>query len=179
MSRLQPENKAIPFNVIDYRGTPVMLSDYKGKKVLLSFFRGASCPFCNMRLHELIKRHEEFEASRIHIIAVFASTREEILQYSGKQLPPFPILPDPELTLYRHYGVEASQAGMFKVMLQPIKMLKMMTSGFFSTKALTDKPLIPADFLIGENFLIKRVYYGNDFGDHMPIKDILAWGSDQ
>lgn len=51
-----------------------------------------------------------------------------------------------------------------------------MASGFFNMKAISDKPLIPADFLIDEHQNISKAYYGKDFGDHLPIEEILNAG---
>jgi hypothetical protein len=34
--------------------------DLRGRRYLLSLFRFASCPFCNMRVHELVSRWSEF-----------------------------------------------------------------------------------------------------------------------
>jgi thioredoxin-dependent peroxiredoxin len=175
MSRLTSGTSAIDFKRQDYLGNAISLQEYKGKKVLLSFFRGASCPFCNLRVHELIKRYPDFEKQHIHVIGLFASAQDEIKKYAGKQNPPFPIIPDPTLSLYKSYKVEASQMGMLKAMMQPGKMWRVMTSGFFNMNAIADKPLIPADFLINESGIIKRAYYGKDFGDHVPIEDILSW----
>ncbi|MBX2900519.1 MAG: AhpC/TSA family protein [Cyclobacteriaceae bacterium] len=175
MSRLTSGSPAIDFTINDYQGNPISLSDYLGEKILLSFFRGASCPFCNLRVHELIKRYPDFEKQGIHIIGLFASTAEEINKYAGKQQPPFAIIPDPALSLYKKYKVEATQMGMLKAMLQPAKMWSVMTSKFFNMNAIADKPLIPADFLIDEKSVIQRAYYGNDFGDHVPIEDVLGW----
>lgn len=170
---LLENDKAIDFIVSDYLNNQVTLSDYKGKKVLLSFFRGASCPFCNMRVHELINNYPKFEEKGIVIIAFFASTKEEINEYAGKQKAPFAIIPDPTLKFYTKYGVEQSPFGMLKTMLKPLKMIKMMQSGFFNLKSGKDKPIVPADFLIDENQMILKTYYGKDFGDHMSIEDIL------
>lgn len=171
--KLKNNDKAIDFSVSDYLNNQVTLSDYKGKKVLLSFFRGAACPFCNMRVRELINNYPKFEEKGIVIIAFFASTKEEINEYAGKQKAPFAIIPDPTLKFYTKYGVEQSPFGMLKTMLKPLKMLKMMQSGFFNLKSGKDKPIVPADFLIDENQMILKTYYGKDFGDHMSIEDIL------
>lgn len=168
-------DKAIEFNLTDYLGKPINLSDYKGKKVLLSFFRGAACPFCNMRLRELIKKHHDFEMNGIKIITFFASSKELINEYAGKQQPPFPIIPDPNLELYTKYGIEQNSSGMMKTMMKPLKMMQAMTSGFFNMKAAKDKPIIPADFLIDENQIIFKAYYGKDFGDHIAVNDVLEW----
>jgi peroxiredoxin len=36
------------------------LNELKGKRFMLSFLRFASCPFCNLRVHELATRFNEF-----------------------------------------------------------------------------------------------------------------------
>ncbi len=174
---LTSNERVIDFSKDDYLGNKINLADYQGKKVLLSFFRGASCPFCNLRIRQLIMQYPEFEKNNIEIIALFAATSEEISEYAGKQSAQFPIIPDPDLDLYVKYGIEESFSGMFKVMLKPVELLKVMTSGFFNLKTIHKKPILPADFLIDENQVIHRVYYGKDYGDHVPIADVLAWGN--
>ncbi len=173
--KLKNKDKAIDFSVSDYLNNQVTLSDFKGKKVLLSFFRGAACPFCNLRVRELINNYPKFEEKGIVIIAFFASSKEEINEYAGKQNAPFSIIPDPTLKFYTKYGVEQSSLGMLKVMLKPIQVMKMMFSGFFNLKSGKDKPIIPADFLIDEHQIIQKAYYGSDFGDHINIQEILNW----
>ncbi|PCJ84533.1 MAG: hypothetical protein COA57_09050 [Flavobacteriales bacterium] len=175
MKKLNENDPAIGFSQNDYLGNNIDLANYKGKKILLSFFRGASCPFCNLRVNQLINRYPEFEEKQIEVITFFAASRDEIIQYAGKQKAPFPIIPDPNMEVYKKYGVEESHFGMVKAMMQPMKMIKIMTSGFFNFKSIVDKPLIPADFLIDENQSIYSAYYGKDFGDHLPITEILNW----
>jgi peroxiredoxin len=87
--RLNQGVKAPIFITKDYQGKKINLSDYHGKRILLSFFRGASCPFCNLRVHELIKKQNEFKEQDIEIIAFFSSTKEEVQQYAGKKNPSF------------------------------------------------------------------------------------------
>lgn len=172
---LLKNDNAIDFSVLDYLGNQVTLSDYKGKKVLVTFFRGSACPFCNMRVRELINNYPKFEEKGIVIIAFFTSSKEEISEYAGKQNAPFSIISDPTLKFYTKYGVEQSKWAMFKTMLNPIKMVNMMTSGFFNLKSSKDKPIVPADFLIDEHQIIQKAYYGSDFGDHINIQKILNW----
>ncbi|CAN5310236.1 hypothetical protein BH23BAC1_BH23BAC1_48330 [soil metagenome] len=158
----------------DFLGNAIDLSAYNGQKVMLSFFRGASCPFCNMRVRELIRNHEHFEKRNIAIITVFAATSMEIAAYAGKQKAPFPIVPDPKMVLYRLFGVESSPKCIFLAMLQPAKMMKMMFSGFFNLKSIKDKPILPADFLIDEELHITKIYQGKDFGDHIPMEEVFS-----
>ncbi|MEA1785450.1 peroxiredoxin-like family protein [Arenibacter sp. GZD96] len=171
--KLLTQKVAPDFKVDDYRGSKVHLSDYKNKKVLLSFFRTASCPFCNMRVQELIHKEQQFKDSGIEVIAFFSSNADEIKSYAGQQNPWFPMVADPEKKIYTLYDVEASKSGMLKTMLKPLKMMKMMTSGFFNLKSMKAAPIIPADFLLSPGLKIEKTYYGKDFGDHIDLKDIL------
>lgn len=175
MKSLKKGTSAIPFKGIDLDGNTIDFKDFKGQKVLLSFFRKAACPFCNMGLQELIKRHEEFEKRGIKIITLFASSKEDVLKYAGKQNPPFPIIPDKDFKIYEKYGVQVSYIGMMKTMLNPFQNFKAMTGGFFSLKTMTEEPVIPADFLIDESQNIHKAYYGKDYDDHIPVSEILAW----
>ena len=175
MKKIEKNTLAIEFTSVDYLGESIDLNDYKGKKVLLSFFRGASCPFCNLRINQLINQFSDFEKQEIQIITFFAASKEEISEYAGKQKAPFPIIPDPNLKIYKKYGVEKSSLGMIRTMINPSKMIKVMFSGFFNMKSIKDKPIVPADFLISENQIIHRVHYGKDFGDHIAIPEILDW----
>ena len=175
MKKIQAGTSAIPFRATDLNGNMVDLKKYRGKKVLVSFFRKAACPFCNMGIQELIKSHQEFEAKGIQVITLFASPKDEVLEYAGKQKPPFPVIPDGDFKIYEQYGVEISYMGMVKSMFNPTKVAKAMTGGFFNIRSTTQDPVIPADFLIDENQNIYKAYYGKDFDDHIAISDVLAW----
>jgi len=60
-------------------------------------------------------------------------------------------------------------------MMNPVKMMKVMFSKFFNLNSIKEKPILPADFLIDENQLIYKAYYGSDFGDHLTFEEILNW----
>jgi peroxiredoxin len=175
MKHLTKNKAAVPFTGIDIFDNTIQLKNYQGKKILLVFFRVATCPFCNMAVQELIRNHSEFEKKDIQIIGLFSSSKEDILKYAGKQKPPFPIIADPNFEIYKAYGVEISYGGMMKSMLNPKKVFKAMFGGFFNMKSMKDKPIIPADFLIDEHQIIHRAYYGKDFGDHIPVAEVLEW----
>lgn len=175
MSKIQLKAKAPEFTAIDYLGNEVVLSAYKGKKVYLTFFRTASCPFCNLRVNQLMKKAEEWSKKNVVIIGVFASPTEEIKKYAGKQNPTFTIIADSEEILYKEYQIKQSFFGMFKAMMRMKTMMTIMTQGYFNFKTMTDKPLLTADFLINKEGMIEKVYYGRDFGDHLSIEEIEGW----
>lgn len=166
---LQKGEKALNFKVKDIEGNDINLSNFKGQPILITFFRGASCPFCNLRIHKLIANYEKFKELGLSLLCFFASDRETILKYTKKQAPPFPVLPDPEMDIYKQYRVESSYLGMVKSMGRVNEMVETMQKGYFNLDSMKEPPLIPADFLINANQEIVYAYYGKDFGDHIKL----------
>lgn len=174
--KLKPGQPAKQFQVEDIHGNPIKLEDYAGKKLLLSFYRYASCPLCNLRVHDLIQRYPTFQAKGLHLLAIFQSPGERIRQYVGKQDAPFPIIADPARELYRRYGVEASWAGFGKALFKlPMVFNAVVKKHFMPGHMEGNIAMIPADFLIGPDLKIQRAFYGKDIGDHMPMRDIEAF----
>lgn len=64
---------------------------------------------------------------------------------------------------------------MLRTMANSLKMLNVMFSGYFNIKSIKDKPIIPTDFLIDQEKKNYDVYYGKNFGDHIPIQQVLEW----
>jgi len=172
--RLHAGQPAPDFLCPDIGGKTIRLRDYRGRYLLLSFYRYASCPFCNLRVHELMQHLPEFNQRGLSQVAVFQSTREGIMGHVGKQRPPFPIIPDPGHNLYRRYGVETSLYGfLLGLTLRTGKALKAMAKGFLPGRMEGSITLVPADFLIGPEGNILVAYYGKDISDHLPIETIL------
>src|SRR6185437_10559503 len=90
MARIADGEPARAFRTMDIAGNVVDLAGYPGKHVLLSFFRFASCPFCNLRVHQLIERYPACHDAGMAMIAVFESPRETMLRYvAGRMDAPF------------------------------------------------------------------------------------------
>ena len=171
--RIQPGQAAPEFEVEDIFGNPISLSHFKEKKLLLSFYRYASCPLCNLRVHRLIEQYPNFKSKGLHLLAFFQSPHESIRKYVGRQEAPFPIIADPDHEAYRAYGVETSWPAFFKGSLRLITVTSAAGKGFFPGKMEGKKSLVPADFLIGPDLLVKKAYYGSDIADHMPVQEIM------
>jgi len=176
MKKLESNQTSIQFTSTDIYGKKIDLKNYQGQRVLLSFFRKAACPFCNMAIQELIKRHSEFESKGIKIIALFASTNDDVLKYAGEQNASFPIIADEKYEIYEKYGIGQSYVGMMKTMLNPVKVWKAISGGFFSLRTVPQDPVLPAEILINEDQTVQRAYYGSDYDDHLSVDEILQWG---
>lgn len=173
--KIQPGETAKEFDVRDLFGNSVRLRGFRGKKLMLSFYRYASCPLCNLRIHEIIRRYPDFKERGMEVVAVFQSPGESIRQYVGKRNAPFAIVPDPDRELYRMYGVEASWTGYSKGMLRMGDLASAIGKGYLPGKMEGKIAMIPADFLIKPDLIVRRAYYGKDIGDHLPTEEIDAW----
>ncbi len=175
MEKLQKNTKAPIFKMLDINNNLIALDKYIGKKIFLTFFRTASCPFCNLRVHKLIQKADFYKKNNVQIICFFASSKEEVLKYAGKQLPTFSIIPDANEIIYQKYKIQSSKAVKFHAMKRIGTMIQFTRKGFFSLKSMTDEPILPADFLINEKGIFNNCYYGKDFGDHLSFTEIDYW----
>ncbi len=173
--KLTPGTTAAEFNATDLHSKPISLEQYKGHKILLSFYRYAACPFCNLRVHHMIRQQPEWERKGLKSIAVFHSPKSSILKNVGKQNPTFPIIPDPQKKLYKLYGVEKSVLGLVAGVRRMGDFIESARKGFFKIAPENGMHSMPADFLIDENGVIVEAYYGKDLGDHLPFEQIENW----
>lgn len=168
-------SKAINFITKDINGQTIKLSDYKGKKIILSFFRNVNCPYCNRRVHQLITSSARIKATGAQVIFLFESSPDKLTSSTFHQgISPWPLISDSAKSIYQKYGVEESSLKMMKTMF-----VSSLGKAKKDTKELNlpeDKEatmnLIPADFLIDENFNIVKAHYGKHLDDHITIDEI-------
>lgn len=172
--RIKPGELAPAIAAEDAHGRPFDLAALRGRRVMLSFYRYASCPICNLRMHELILAHQRLAERGLDLVAVFQSPEATIAEYVGQQEAPFPILADPSMNLYRRYGVEAAWWGFMSWRILG-RALAAMRRGFLPGRI--DGPFhrTPADFLIDADGKIALAHYGRDIDDHLPLPLIERW----
>ncbi|GHM99692.1 hypothetical protein WSM22_11820 [Cytophagales bacterium WSM2-2] len=172
-------NVAAPaFNLVDVFDRSIDLKSYKGKKVFIGFFRHAGCPFCNLRVHSLMKIREKLIAKNMEMIFFFESKKDVLLQsIFHKEISPVPLIADPEKKWYSIYGIENSMlkssmshltSFIQTAVSAKVKKLPMhlMASGeSFST--------IPAEFLLDENQVIRKIHYAKNLNDRLSLDMIL------
>lgn len=154
------------------------LESMKGKRYMLSFFRFASCPFCNLRVHELVKRYNEL-GEEFAIVAIFDSPLDNLQKHADGHHAPFPILADEANRYYREYAIEHSVTGVFKGMiLRMPTLIKGMLKGYVPTTIKGKMTTMPADLLVDEDGIIQVAHYGNDEGDHLAFEKITIFSQD-
>jgi thioredoxin-dependent peroxiredoxin len=171
--RLSAQDKAPHFCANDLNGTKIGPEQFIGKYLLLSFYRYASCPLCNIRVHEFKKHYPNFQNMDLDLVAIFQSPAKSMKQYVGRQDTPFPIIADPNMDLYKLYKVETSWSGFLRGLLRISTFLKAFSNNFWMGKMEGSISRLPADFLIGPDGSIIFAYYGKDMGDHIPIKQVI------
>ena len=158
-------------------GSVFDIESVKGKPLMISFFRFASCPFCNLRVNELVRRFDEF-GDDFTIIAIFDSPLDNLTRHTKGHHAPFPVLADESNQYYKEYGIEHSFFGMLKGMFFRMPtLLKGMFKGYLPLIIKGSLITMPADFLIDREGNIKTAYYGKDEGDHLDFEQVKAFSN--
>jgi len=172
---IKPGDRVIEFKLPSLDGGEFDLGSYRGHPFMISFFRFASCPFCNLRIKELIQLQVELEGRFKHV-AVFESPLSTMQKHSKRLTAPFPVLADPKRVVYKKYGVRRSVLGMVKGMtLHSPTLIKGMLKGYLPTEISKRYLTMPANFLVDSGGVIKSTYYGNHEGDHLPLEEVNAF----
>ena len=169
-----PGSFAMPFSTVDVDGHPVSLENFRGRPVLLMFFRYASCPMCNLRLHDFAKEYPRLHANGLSAVAFFHSSAPAIKRNAGRRSYVFPLVPDPNQEIYRAFEVRTSWAGLLKSILLPSfyrDWFRSIRHGFWGGADM-QMAKMPADFLVGPDGRLLLGHYGKDIGDHLSLGDI-------
>jgi len=175
--KLHIGDPAPDFQVKDIYNKAISLSDYRGKKLLLSFYRNVACPFCNLRVHQLGKLHPTLQAQGLEMLFFFETPKKHILLSSFHSgLSPISIVGDPEKHIYKLYGVENSLLKSVATLLksgaqEQLKEAKALGLDKFKDDTIVSK-VLPADFLIDEQGIVRELYYGTATNDHLPIQQV-------
>ena len=161
-------------------GETVTIPNTAGALTHLQFRRFAGCPICNLHLRSVSARIDEIGAAGIREVVVFHSTATELRKYQDDM--PFAVIGDPDKTLYRRFGVEASA----KAVLNP-RAWRALPGGWRHAiaDAVTHRraPLpvaptngdlgLPADLLIASDGRVAAVKYGAHAYDQWSVGELL------
>lgn len=170
---LQPGQPVISFSLPSMDGSVWNSDTMAGNPCLLAFFRFASCPFCNLRLHQLISRLNELPKD-FAIVAVFESSLPDLQKYTERHDSPFSVLADAGGVVHGYYGIRHSWKGVLKglVLRFPTLLKAMFGNGYFPFTIGGRMDTMPADFLVNGAGIIEKSYYGKDEGDHLDFDQI-------
>ena len=132
---LEAGAKAPAFTLPDKDGNPVSLSDFAGKKVVLYFYPKDNTPGCTRQACAFAAAYEEFKALDVVVIGISKDSAASHRKFAEKNVLPFLLLSDPELTAIQAYGVWQEKKLYGKVCMGVVR----------------------STFLIDENGIIERV----------------------
>jgi peroxiredoxin len=178
--KLELNVSAPKFKLPSVFANEVNLEEYRGKKVMIAFFRHAGCPFCNLRVHTLNKHYQEFRSKGLEMIFFFESP-DDLIQRSTfhKDVSPIPIISDPQKVWYNTYGLEESSFISAKShitsFLQTSIQAKLKGLPVHMMAGGESINTIPAEFLLDENLIIRRLHYSTSLTNRMAIADIQSF----
>lgn len=178
--KLEQNLTAPIFNLTDIFGRVINLENYKDKRIFIGFFRHAGCPFCNLRVHALTKIHAELQKKNLEMIFFFESKQQVLLRsIFHKEVSPIPLISDPEKKWYDAYGLENSAWISTKShLLTFVQTAFRARSAGVPIHAMADGEsinTIPAEFLVDQGLIIRKVHYAKGLNDRMDIEIIKAF----
>jgi thioredoxin-dependent peroxiredoxin len=170
MSRINVGDCISELNLPAIDGRLFSIEQVAGRRYLLSFFRFAGCPFCNMRVHELVKHYADF-GPNFTVVGIFDSSLENLQRHAEDHHAPFALLADADNVYYRRFGVERSVWGVIKglVLRLPRVLHAVFIKGFIPRAIQGNITTMPLNILVDENGRVQYAHYGRDEGDHIPL----------
>ncbi|PBC70768.1 peroxiredoxin [Streptomyces sp. TLI_235] len=177
MPRLQTGTTAPVRQFTDVTGAPVAPPGL----LHLQFRRFAGCPICNLHLRSFAQRQAETAAAGVHEVAVFHSPADELRPYADSL--PFPLVADPDRTLYRAFGVERGARALLDPRAWPTVARALARSVPLALRGRERPPAarplggrlgLPADFLLGPDGRLLAVHYGEHAADHWSVDTVLG-----
>ncbi len=177
---LKVNQYAPDFITRDIEGKVVQLSQLHGQKVLLTFYRHVACPVNHLRFRELSRHDREFRKKGLVVLAVYESSRDNLLQYSEDENYYARLIANPEFDLYEKYDIELNTLKLLFSMYKGSPAKAAEGQRYFKHRFEVEghPNLLGGDFLIGEDGHLKQVYYNQYLGDHLPVKEILDFIND-
>ena len=177
MEKLELNSRAPHFCLDDVFDRSIDLEAYRGRKVLVAFFRHAGCPFCNLRVHHLLKVHEKLKTQGLEMIFFFESKKEILLRSMfHKEISPIPLISDPDKVQYDAYGLEESgaKAGLSIATSFLTTSIRAKLKGLPNHLMASGESIstMPAEFLLDENGIIRELHYSQQLNDRLKM-DLL------
>ena len=105
--KLTPGKLITEIELPSIEGEKFSIKKIKGKKTLLTFYRFATCPFCNLRIHEITERYNEL-GENFEIIAIFNSSQDYLAKVMEKHTAPCTILAEENFEYFSIFDEEKS-----------------------------------------------------------------------
>lgn len=148
-----------------------------GKRIWMIFYRYATCPLCAVHLDDIKETVRKVQAAGVQVLAVYESKVEEfekagfeatlsLLKSMG-----IPLVADPERRLYRAFRTRRNVWSLVKPQVLST-FFKAFGRRFFQGAIEGAAGQLPAHFLVNEQSVIVRAFYGDSAVDHIELDEV-------
>jgi peroxiredoxin Q/BCP len=174
--RLTTGSRAPAFAAESIGGRRVSLDQLRGRPLLLKFYRFATCPVCNLHMHQFILDHQRIEAAGLTTIVLYHSPADKLADAQDNAAP-FDLVADPAKQIFKAYRVEQGLRGLVSptVMRDYVKAL---VAGYPPGMLTSDGGVTgnPADFIIDASGRVAFARYGRHYADSLEAAEVIeAW----
>jgi peroxiredoxin len=144
-----------------------------GKRSVIFFLRYMGCPICQMKIGDLLRDHEEFNAEGLQVFVVLQSTPASVKEGLAGIEMPFTVVCDPEEKIFALYGVAPGNLLGYLTPSVIMRAMKASRAGFKHGKKEGKEMQLPAVFIVNGDGKIAYAYYGKNIGDLPDNREIL------
>jgi thioredoxin-dependent peroxiredoxin len=169
-----PGSLAPSFAAVTVTGESIRLEQWRGKRVFLNLFRFSHCSFCSLQVWYLAQRYRHWVEQGGVVIVVMESNAQDTQALVDQVSLPFPVIADPQGTLYRLYQAKRSLFGS----LASLTDLPAVIQEWKQVSSLPRRPMngprtrMPAQFLINEQGIIVQAWYAKRLGSFLPLEEV-------
>lgn len=102
--RLQPDDTAPAFTLLDADGKDVSLADFAGQRVIVYFYPAAMTPGCTTQAIDFTANIQDLADAGLQVLGVSPDTPEKLARFRDSSEVAFPLLSDPERSTLAAYG---------------------------------------------------------------------------
>ncbi|KAJ4358652.1 uncharacterized protein N0V89_003236 [Didymosphaeria variabile] len=159
------------FTLPNATGTPVSSASLLANgPLLVTFYRGNWCPYCNLALHGLQERLDEFKTQGVQLVAISPELPDASLSTQEKNELQFPVLSDEGNKLARELGIVWKQPDSMKPIFEKFGLDLKKQNGDD-----TFEVPIPATFLVDKDGIVKNLYLEADYRKRVEPSTLLEW----
>ncbi len=103
--KVQTNDKAPAFSLLDQDGNKVSLKDFAGKTVVLFFYPKADTPGCTVEACGFRDTYKKIQATGTVILGISADTSTKQKKFEEKFKLPYPLLADTDKKVCESFGV--------------------------------------------------------------------------
>ena len=104
MPRLETQQPAPDFSLLDQDGNTVALKDFAGRKLIIFFYPAAMTPGCTKEACDFRDSLAPLRAAGYEVVGISPDTPEKQKKFEEKESLTYPLLSDPDKAVMDAYG---------------------------------------------------------------------------